>query len=162
VAEASDVKGHFIDDPASVQAVTRVNAEQASKRTLHRPTRPSFRGRLTGLGEMRKVVHPVPVPSVARTVRSTATIRCGCVGGYATSTRSDAAGTRIILTRTSKRQYVSFICLSWGVMCRGRRRDILSESRMREICMSSSMRRMWKRGDGSAIEAPPDERGGNR
>ena len=38
-------------DPASVQAVTRVNAEQASKRTLHRPTCPPMRGRLIGLGE---------------------------------------------------------------------------------------------------------------
>ena len=28
-----------IGDGASVQAVTRVNAEQASKRTMHRPTR---------------------------------------------------------------------------------------------------------------------------
>jgi hypothetical protein len=36
---------------ASVQAVTRVNAEQASKRTLRRLTRPPFRGRLTRLGE---------------------------------------------------------------------------------------------------------------
>ncbi len=32
-------------------AVTRVNAEQASKRSLRRPTRPPFRGRLIRLGE---------------------------------------------------------------------------------------------------------------
>src|SRR5262252_4828835 len=34
-----------IGDSASVQAVTRVNAEQASKRTMRRPTRQPFRGR---------------------------------------------------------------------------------------------------------------------
>ena len=38
-------------DGASVQAVTRVNAEQASKRTLRRPTRLPYRGRLTRLGD---------------------------------------------------------------------------------------------------------------
>jgi hypothetical protein len=36
-------------DSASVQAVTRVNAEQASKRTMRRPTRLPYRGRLTRL-----------------------------------------------------------------------------------------------------------------
>ena len=41
-----------IGDSASVQAVTRVNAEQASKRTMCRPTRRPFRGRLTRRGEM--------------------------------------------------------------------------------------------------------------
>ena len=33
-----------IGDGASVQAATRVNAEQASKRTMRRPTRRPFRG----------------------------------------------------------------------------------------------------------------------
>jgi hypothetical protein len=41
-----------IGDSASVQAVTRVNAEQASKRTMRRPTRRPFRGRLIRLGEV--------------------------------------------------------------------------------------------------------------
>ena len=40
-----------IGDSASVQAVTRVNAEQALKRTMRRPTRQPFRGRLIRLGE---------------------------------------------------------------------------------------------------------------
>jgi hypothetical protein len=40
-----------IGDSASVQTVTRVNAEQSSKRTMRRPTRQPFRGRLIPLGE---------------------------------------------------------------------------------------------------------------
>src|SRR5271166_3107288 len=39
---------------ASVQAVTRVNAEQASKRTMHRPTRLPYRGRLTRFGRVER------------------------------------------------------------------------------------------------------------
>jgi hypothetical protein len=44
--------GSRIGDRANGQAATRVNAEQASKRTMCRPTRRLFRGRLIWLGEM--------------------------------------------------------------------------------------------------------------
>jgi hypothetical protein len=51
MAEAFDYRSRF-GDCASVQAATRVNAEQASKRSMCRPTRPPNRGRLIRLGEM--------------------------------------------------------------------------------------------------------------
>jgi hypothetical protein len=49
-------------DSESVQAVTRVNAEQASKRTLCRPTRRPYRGRLIRRGEMSEAIRPAAVP----------------------------------------------------------------------------------------------------
>ncbi|SIO53994.1 hypothetical protein SAMN05443247_07668 [Bradyrhizobium erythrophlei] len=41
-----------IGDSASVQAATRVNVEQASKRKMCRPIRLPYRGRLKQLGEL--------------------------------------------------------------------------------------------------------------
>src|SRR4029077_2734333 len=51
-----------IGDNASVQAATRVDAEKASKRTMRRPTRRPFRGRLTRLGEVSEAVRPAAAP----------------------------------------------------------------------------------------------------
>src|SRR6266446_915311 len=51
--------GSRIGDRASVQAATRVNAEQASKRTMCRPTRKWNRGRLTRMGEFRARTTPI-------------------------------------------------------------------------------------------------------
>src|SRR2546423_14580192 len=47
-----------IGDSASVQAATRVNVEQASKRTMCRPTRRPYRGRLKWLGELSENYGP--------------------------------------------------------------------------------------------------------
>ena len=46
----SDRAGRELVTGASVQAATRVNAEQTSKRTMCRPTRQPYRGRLIQLG----------------------------------------------------------------------------------------------------------------
>src|SRR5260370_24736584 len=53
-------------DGASVQAVTRLNAEQASKRTMRRPTRLPFRGRLIRLGEVSKAIRSAAAPGYWR------------------------------------------------------------------------------------------------
>ena len=53
-----------IGDSASVQAVTRVNS---SKRTVRRPTRQPFRGRLIRLGEVERRVRPAGCAGVVAT-----------------------------------------------------------------------------------------------
>jgi hypothetical protein len=62
----SDKRVTIYGDSASVQAVTRVNAEQASKRTMRRPTRLPFRGRLIRLGEVSKAIRSAAVPGYWR------------------------------------------------------------------------------------------------
>src|SRR5277367_6510956 len=62
LAEAFGMRVTIYGDSASVQAVTRVNAEQSSKRSMRRPTRQPFRGRLTRMGEMSKARRPAAAP----------------------------------------------------------------------------------------------------
>src|ERR1700675_3044762 len=54
--------GSRIGDRASVQAATRVNAEQTSKMPMCRPTRKWNRGRLTRMGKFERRVRPAAAP----------------------------------------------------------------------------------------------------
>jgi len=74
-----------------------------------------------------------------RTERLTTIRWRGWAGGCATSTRSEGMGTGTIHPRTSTGPWVSFVFVAWGVTSRGRRREVLSESRMREMCLSGSV-----------------------
>src|SRR6516162_7582854 len=67
--------GHEIGDRASVQAATRVNAEQSSKRSMCRPTRKWNRGRLTRMGDFRATSTPV---------RCTGVVAAACTQGKRT------------------------------------------------------------------------------
>src|SRR6267378_4965824 len=51
-----------IGDSASVQAATRVNAEQSSKRTMRRSTRQPYRRRLIRLDEMSEAIRSDAAP----------------------------------------------------------------------------------------------------
>src|SRR5450631_1645004 len=55
-----------IGDSASVQAATRVNAEQSSKRTMRRSTRLTYRGRLIRLDEMSEGIEALHVSPIGR------------------------------------------------------------------------------------------------
>ena len=54
--------GHDFGDCASVQAATRVNAEQTSKRSMCRPTRKWNRGRLIRMGDFERGLRPSAAP----------------------------------------------------------------------------------------------------
>src|SRR5258708_34859376 len=55
-----------IGDSASVQAATRVNAEQSSKRTMRRTTRQPYRGRLIRLDELIEAIRSDAAPGTWR------------------------------------------------------------------------------------------------
>jgi hypothetical protein len=61
IAEAFGKHVTIYGDSASVQAVTRVNAEQASKRTMHGPTHNPF-GEADAAGMIERKLNPVVVP----------------------------------------------------------------------------------------------------
>src|ERR1700736_5722017 len=54
--------GHDFGDCAGVQAATRVNAEQTSKRSMCRPTRKWNRGRLIRMGDFERRLGPAAAP----------------------------------------------------------------------------------------------------
>ena len=72
-------------------------------------------------------------------MRSTTTRLRGCRRWCGTSTRSGDARAGPIHSRTSTGTSVSYACPGLGTTWRGRKRKVLSESRMREICRSGSM-----------------------
>src|SRR5262249_6377124 len=66
-----------IGDSASVQAATRVNAEQASQMSMCRPARRACRGRLTRLGEMSEEYAHLLRRGSGGSMYTSVILRCG-------------------------------------------------------------------------------------
>jgi RNA-directed DNA polymerase len=79
------------------------------------------------------------IGSASPIVHSTTTRRCGYAGGCATSTRSGDGGTGAIHSRTCTAILALYAWPRAGAASRGRRREVLSESRMRGALAEAGM-----------------------
>src|SRR5260370_40489288 len=102
-------------DSGCLNAVTRVNAEQASKRTMRRPTRQPFRGRLIRLGEAERRVRPAAAPGYWRrhvhkeSVRNTGSPKAWSATTNRTPAR-DRSGALRVATPTARGNKTGELC----------------------------------------------------